>query len=73
MGKKNMKKCSALVIMREMQIRITLRHPECPSSKSLQTINAEEGAEKRELSYTASGNMSWYNHNGKQYGSSSKN
>jgi len=36
-----------------------------PSSKSLQTINAGEGVEKREPSYTVGGNVSWYSHCGK--------
>ena len=40
--------------------------------KSLQTINAEEGVEKRELSYTVGENLSWYSHYGKQYEDSSK-
>ena len=41
--------------------------------KNLQTINAEEGVEKRELSYTVGENLSWYSHYGKQYGGSLKN
>ena len=39
--------------------------PEWPSSKSLQTINAREGVEKREPSYTVGGTVNWCNHNGK--------
>ena len=35
----------------------TLHQPEWPSPKSLQTTNAGEGVEKRELSYTAGGKM----------------
>ena len=35
--------------------------------------NAREGAEKKELSYTAGGTANWYNHYGKQYRGSSKN
>ena len=31
---------------------------------SPQTINAREGAEKREASYTVDGNVDWYNHYG---------
>ena len=31
-------------------------------SKSLQMINATEGVEKREPSYTVSENVNWYNH-----------
>ena len=37
-------------------------------SKSLQTINAGESAEKREPSYTVGGNENWYSHYGKQCG-----
>ena len=38
------------------------------SLKSLQRINAGEGLEKREPSYTVGGNVSWYSHYGEQYG-----
>ena len=41
--------------------------------KSLQTINAGEGVEKREPSYTVSWNVNWYSHYGEQYGGSLKN
>ena len=41
--------------------------------KCLQTINAGEGAEKREPSYTVDGNANLYNHYRKQYGDSLKN
>ena len=47
--------------------------PEWPSSKSLQTINAGEGVEKRESSSTAGGNVNWYNPYAEQYGGSLKN
>ena len=43
---------------------------ERPPSKGLQTINAGEGMEKRELSYTVGGKVNWYNHCGGQYGGS---
>ena len=45
----------------------------CPRYKKKSTINAREGVEKRELSYTAGGNVDWYNHCGEQYGGSFKN
>ena len=35
------------------------------SSKNLQTINAGEGVEKREPSYTTGGNVNLYSHYGK--------
>ena len=41
--------------------------------KSLQTINAEEDAEKREPSYTVGGNANKYSHYGEQCGDSLKN
>ena len=35
-------------------------------NKSLKTINAGEGMEKRERSYTVGGNVNWYSHYGRQ-------
>ena len=41
--------------------------------KNLQTINAGEGMEKREPSYTVVRNVNCCNHYGKHHGDSSKN
>ena len=42
-------------------------------SKNLQRINAGEGVEKRELSYTVDGNANSYRHCVEQFGDSLKN
>ena len=69
-----MKRYLSLLIIREIEIKTTMRYHLTPVkmaiSKSLQTINAGEGVEKREHSYTVGGNLNGYSHYGRWYGGS---
>ena len=73
MAKKYMKRWSTSLIIREMQIKTTMRHQIIPARMAIIKVHAAEGVEKRELFYTVGGNIHWCNHYGKQYGGSSKN
>ena len=57
-------KCKSIMKYHLTPVRMAI------NKKSLQTINAGEGVEKREPSYTVGGNAKWYSHYGEQYGDS---
>ena len=77
MANKHMKRCSILLIIREMQIKTTMRYHltlvRTAIIKKSTNNNAGEGVEKREPSCIASRNVNWYSHYGRWYGDSLKN
>ena len=60
MANKHMKRCSILLIIREMQIKTTMKYHFIPvriaAIQKSTSINAGEGVEKREPSYTVGEN-----------------
>jgi hypothetical protein len=57
MAKKQMKKCSPSLAIKEMQIKTTLRFYLTPSIKNTTNNKCWEGLGKKESSYTAGGNV----------------
>ena len=74
---KHMKRCSTLLINREMQIKTIMKYHftlvRTAIIKKSTNNNAGEGMEKMEPSYTVAGNINWCSPYGEQHGGSLKN
>jgi hypothetical protein len=77
MSENHLKKCSASLIIREIQIETTLRFHLTPvrmgKIKNSGDSRCWQGCEKEKQSSIAGGIASWNNHSGNQSGGSSEN